>query len=74
MGPGAVEVMIVLADPTDTAASIGATPACRVGDAGLCRGPVVELDARHELFRGVMDDGDFADARLSAADIRALLA
>jgi SNF2 family DNA or RNA helicase len=27
-----------------------------------------------ELFRSVMDDGDFADARLSAADIRALLA
>ena len=36
---------------------------------------VMALKARKaELFRSVMDDGDFADARLSAADIRALLA
>ncbi len=36
---------------------------------------VMALKARKaELFRGVMDEGDFADARLSAADIRALLA
>ena len=31
-------------------------------------------ERKAELFRSVMDDGDFADARLSAADIRALLA
>lgn len=36
---------------------------------------VMALKARKaELFRGVMDEGDFADARLSADDIRALLA
>jgi SNF2 family DNA or RNA helicase len=31
-------------------------------------------ERKAELFRSVMDEGDFADARLSAADIRALLA
>ena len=35
---------------------------------------VMALKARKaELFRGVIDDGEFADARLTAADIRALL-
>jgi SNF2 family DNA or RNA helicase len=30
-------------------------------------------ERKAELFRGVMDDGEFGDARLTADDIRALL-